>query len=152
MQQQRVLVGAGAGEVPALVAGEAGVLFVDTEFVVVGGMCMASAASRQAAPPPPRPRRAAAPRPGRRSTASAAARRFWRAIRLVYVLSSATALYSSGPVTPSRWKTPWLSWWPSDRHSRAVSTSSSTPVSRSKAVSPVASTYRTTASAMPALT
>ncbi|CAM5667510.1 hypothetical protein SGRIM128S_06017 [Streptomyces griseomycini] len=46
-------------------------------------------------------------------------------MRLVYVLSSATALYSSGPVTPSRWKAPRSSWWPRERHSRAVSTSSS---------------------------
>ncbi len=35
VQQQRVLVGARAGEVPALVAGEPGVLLVHTQFVVV---------------------------------------------------------------------------------------------------------------------
>lgn len=51
-------------------------------------------------------------------------------MRLVYALLSATALYSSGPVTPSMRKLPRESWWPSERHMRAVSTSSSTPTSR----------------------
>ena len=64
-------------------------------------------------------------RSGWRATASAAARRFRAAIRLVKTLSSTSAVYSSGPVTPSMWKRPCRSWWPSDRHSRAVSTSSS---------------------------
>ncbi len=52
---------------------------------------------------------------------------------------SAIALYSSGPVTPSMRNRPCGSWWPSDRHSRAVSTSSSRPTSRSNSSSPVAS-------------
>ena len=47
---------------------------------------------------------------------------------------SATALYSSGPVTPSMRNRPCGSWWPSERHSRAVSTSSSSPTSRSNVV------------------
>ena len=41
---------------------------------------------------------------------------------------SAIALYSSGPVTPSMRKPPPTSWWPSERHSRAVATSRSSPV------------------------
>ena len=40
------------------------------------------------------------------SVLSAAASRFRCAIRFVYTLSSARALYSSGPVTPSRWNCP----------------------------------------------
>ena len=47
---------------------------------------------------------------------------------------SAIALYSSGPVTPSMRKRPSGSWCPSERQSRAVSTSSSSPTSRSNAV------------------
>ena len=50
------------------------------------------------------------------------------------MLSSTTAVYSSGPVTPSMWNRPCRSWWPSERHSRAVSTSSSSPTSRSKSL------------------
>jgi len=49
-------------------------------------------------------------------------------------------LDSSGPVTPSMWNVPCLSWWPSERHNRAVSTSSSSPMSRSNSSSPVALT------------
>ena len=48
---------------------------------------------------------------------------------------SAIALYSSGPVTPSMRNRPCASWWPSERHSRAVSTSSSSPTSRSNSSS-----------------
>ena len=47
------------------------------------------------------------------------------------MLSSASAVYSSGPVTPSMRNRPCRSWWPSERHSRAVSTSSSSAASRS---------------------
>ncbi len=72
------------------------------------------------------------------SAASAAADRFRWAIRLVKMLLSLMALYSSGPVTPSMRNRPSASWWPRLRHSRAVSTSSSIPISRSNFSSPVA--------------
>jgi hypothetical protein len=49
----------------------------------------------------------------------------------VKTLLSAIALYSSGPVTPSIRNRPSGSWWPSERQSLAVSTSSSRPTSRS---------------------
>ena len=62
--------------------------------VIVSAACRQDAASSKSAP------RAAACR-GWRATASAAARRFRCAIRFVYTLLSAIALYSSGPVTPS---------------------------------------------------
>ena len=55
---------------------------------------------------------------------------------------STIAVYSSGPVTPSMRNSPDESWWPSERHSRAVATSSSRPTSRSNSVSPVISTWR----------
>ena len=45
------------------------------------------------------------------------------------MLLSATAEYSSGPVTPSMRNRPWASWWPSERHRRAVSAKSSRPTS-----------------------
>ena len=46
-----------------------------------------------------------------------------------------TALYSSGPVTPSMRNLPCASCWPSERHRRAVSTSSGRPTSRSNSSS-----------------
>ena len=52
-------------------------------------------------------------------------------------MSSASAEYSSGPVTPSMWNAPAWSWWPSERHSRAVCTSSSRPGPASNSSSPV---------------
>jgi hypothetical protein len=66
-------------------------------------------------------------------------------------LSSAAALYSSGPVTPGMRNRPALSWCPSERHNRAVATSRSVATVRSNAASPVARTYRTAAAAMSAL-
>ena len=100
------------------------------------GMCAASAASRQAAvssvvTP------SCAGSSGWRSHASAAIRRLCAAIRLVKTLSRTMAVYSSGPVTPSRCQTPWRSWCPSDSHSRAVSTSTARPHSASSESSPV---------------
>jgi len=59
------------------------------------------------------------------------------AIRLVKTLSRTIAVYSSGPVTPSRCQTPCRSWWPNDSHSRAVSTSTERPHSSSSESSPV---------------
>ena len=59
-------------------------------------------------------------------------------MRFVYTLLSAIAVYSSGPVTPSMWNVPAASWWPSERHSRAVATSSSSPAPRANSSSPVA--------------
>lgn len=94
------------------------------------GMYILSAASRQAAASSVSTPRAAASI-WLRVAHSAALRRLDCAIRLVNTLLSAMALYSSGPVTPSIRNRPTASWWPSERHIRAVSTSSSRPMVRS---------------------
>ncbi len=114
-------------------------------------MCTASAASRQAAVSSvltPSEWDAS----GWRMHASAALRRLLAAIRFVKTLSRTTAVYSSGPVTPSRCQTPWRSWCPRESQRRAVSTSTSSPHSCSREWSPVTVRYRSNAIAMSALT
>src|SRR5215472_9992983 len=112
-------------------------------------MYMSAAASRQdAASSVVTPSSAAAS--GSFSARSAALARLCCAIRLVYRLLSLTALYSSGPVTPSIRNLPAASCWPRERQSRAVSTSSGRPTSCSNASSSVASRYFTTALAISA--
>ena len=150
MQQQRVLLGGGVGEVPDLMAGEPVGLGVDSQRLVVRNEDVAAASRQLVISSASTPSSAARSRC--RAAASAAADRFSCAIRFVYTLLSATALYSSGPVTPSIRNRPLLSWWPSERHSRAVCTSRSKPIVCSKAVSSVARTYRTAAPAISALT
>ncbi|PLC11815.1 hypothetical protein AUQ48_05655 [Kocuria flava] len=83
--------------------------------------------------------------------AAAAARRLRRAMRLVNTLSSTTPVYSSGPVIPSRWTPPSWSSWAIAAHTRAVSTSTSTPPTAVSS-SPVVSAHQVKARAMSALT
>ncbi|CKP37777.1 Uncharacterised protein [Mycobacterium tuberculosis] len=113
-------------------------------------MLAASAASRQAAiSSVVTPMASAAS--GWRKQASAAVCRLCAAIRFVNTLSRTTAVYSSGPVTPSRCQTPWRAWCPSESHSRAVSISTARPHSSSSEPSPVTMRYRSNAIAMSAL-
>ena len=139
MQQQRVLLGAGRREVPVAIAREAFRLRRHAELVVeghddgVGGVAPrgdlalvdAELGRSLRDSGPPRRRRLA---------------RLRAAMRLVKTLLSTSAVYSSGPVTPSMRKQPSASWCPSERQRRAVSTSSSSPGPRSNSVSPVAAT------------
>ena len=126
VQQQRVVLRRRPLEVPLAVVGEVRPTGRGRRSLRRTGSAR-SPPRRTSCRSPPGPPRAVLLRRASAGRPSAAARRFRWAIRFVKTLLSTTAVYSSGPVTPSIRKQSSGVNCPSDAHSRAVCTSSSTP-------------------------